>query len=118
MHYGGAFMIAEVSMLIFAVIGILSILRYLIFKFISFKEDRFTLVLPVFSESDEIFHRIENLREFLEFSGIHKKCTVVIINYGAGDWFLEKIQENYGYYGFLKIIDSDEAGDALKEIIY
>lgn len=109
-------MVAEVSMLILAIIGILSILRFLIFKFISFKEDKFTLVLPVFSEDEEIFSRIENLREFLEFSGIHKKSTVVIINYGAKKWFLEKIDEMYGYYGFLKIIESDEAGVALKEL--
>lgn len=117
MHYGGAFMVAEVSMLIFAIIGILSILRFLIFKFISFKEEKFTLILPVFSEDEEIFRRIENLREFLEFSGIHKKCTVVIINYGAENWFLQKIDEMYGYYGFLKIIEADEAGEALQEII-
>lgn len=116
MHYGGAFMIAEVSMLIFAVIGILSILRFLIFKFISIKEDKFTLVLPVFSEDEEIFSRIENLREFLEFSGIHKKSTVVIINYGAKEWFLEKLNDMYGYYGFLKIIEANEASTALKEL--
>jgi len=110
-------MIAEVSMLIFAVIGILSILRYLIFKFISFKEEQFTLVLPIFSESDEIFSRIENLREFCEFCGIHKKCTVVIVNYGAPEWFLEKIDEMYGYYGFLKIINADKLSENLEEII-
>lgn len=117
MHYGGAFMVAEVSMLILAIIGILSILRFLIFKFISFKEEKFTLVLPLFSADEEVFTRIENLREFSEFCGIHKKCTVVIVNYGAENWFLEKIEENYGYYGFLKIIEADEAGEALKEII-
>ncbi len=110
-------MIAEVAMLILAVVGILSILRFIIFKFISFKEEKFNLIIPVFKEDEEVFRRIENLREFLEFSGIHKKCTVVIINYGAGDWFLEKINEMYGYYGFLKIIEADEAGDALQEII-
>ena len=110
-------MIAEVAMLILAVVGILSILRFIIFKFISFKEEKFNLIIPVFKEDEEVFRRIENLREFLEFSGIHKKCTVVIINYGAPNWFLEKINEMYGYYGFLKIIEADEAGDALQEII-
>ena len=110
-------MIAEVAMLILAVVGILSILRFIIFKFISFKEEKFNLIIPVFKEDEEVFRRIENLREFLEFSGIHKKCTVVIINYGAPNWFLEKIDEMYGYYGFLKIIEADEAGNALKEII-
>lgn len=117
MDYGGAFMVSEISVLIFAIIGILSILRYLIFKFISWKEEKFTLVLPVFSENEEIFSRIENIREFCEFCGIHKKCTVAIINYGAPEWFLEKINELYGYYGFLEIIEADEAGEALKEII-
>ncbi|MBR3789262.1 MAG: hypothetical protein IKJ86_04680, partial [Clostridia bacterium] len=66
----------EVFTLIFAIIGILSILRFLIFKFITFKEEQFTLLLPVHKENEEIFSRIENLREFLDFSGIHKKCTV------------------------------------------
>ncbi len=110
-------MVAEVTVLVFAVIGILSILRFLIFKFISYREEKFTLVIPVFSEDEEVFWRIENLREFCEFCGIHKKYTVVIINYGARKWFLEKLEELYGYYGFLKIVDSVEAGDALKEII-
>ena len=110
-------MVAEASMLIFAIIGILSILKFLIFKFITFKEDEFTLLVPVFDEDEAIFSRIENLREFLDFSGIHKKCTIVIINYGAQKWFLEKINELYGYYGFLKIIEASEAEKALKEII-
>ena len=110
-------MVSEVFMLIFAVVGILSILRFLIFKFISFKEEKFTLVLPLFSEDKEVFRRIENVREFCEFCGIHKKCTVVIINYGAEEWFLEKIEETYGYYGFLKIVDKEDVKEALKEII-
>ncbi len=110
-------MVAEVAMLIFAIVGILSILRFIIFKFISFKEEKFNLIIPVFKEDEEVFRRIENLREFLEFSGIHKKCTVVIINYGAENWFLEKIDETYGYYGFLKIVDKEDVKEALKEII-
>ncbi len=107
----------EIFTLIFAVIGILSVLRFFIFKFITFKEEKFTLLLPVFSEDEEIFNRIENLREFLDFSGIHKKCTVVIINYGVSEEFLEKIDSMYGYYGFLKIIDKENAGESLKEFI-
>ena len=110
-------MVAEVAMLIFAIVGILSILRFIIFKFISFKEEKFNLIIPVFKEDEEVFRRIENLREFLEFSGIHKKCTVVIINYGAENWFLEKIDETYGYYEFLKIVDKEDVKEALKEII-
>ncbi|MBR3809386.1 MAG: hypothetical protein IKK46_03700 [Clostridia bacterium] len=107
----------EIFTLIFAIIGILSILRFLIFKFITFKEEQFTLLLPVHKENEGIFSRIENLREFLDFSGIHKKCTVVIINYGVSEEFLEKIDSMYGYYGFLKIIDKENAGERLKEII-
>ena len=107
----------EIFTLIFAIIGILSILRFLIFKFITFKEEKFTLLLPVCKENEEIFNRIENLREFLDFTGVHKKCTVVIINYGVSEEFLEKIDSMYGYYGFLKIIDKENAGESLKEII-
>lgn len=107
----------EIFTLIFAVIGILSILRFLIFKFITFKEEQFTLLLPVCNESEEIFIHIENLREFLDFTGVHKKCTVVIINYGVSKEFLEKIDSMYGYYGFIKIIDKENAGESLKEFI-
>ena len=110
-------MVAEVAMLIFAIVGILSVLRFIIFKFISFKEEKFNLIIPVYKEDEEVFRRIENLREFLEFSGIHKKCTVVIINYGAENWFLEKVDEMYGCYGFLKIVDKEDVKEALKEII-
>ena len=107
----------EIFTLIFAIVGILSILRFLIFKFITFKEEKFTLLLPVCKENEEIFNRIENLREFLDFTGVHKKCTVVIINYGVSEEFLGKIDSMYGYYGFLKIIDKENAGESLKEII-
>ncbi len=110
-------MVAEASMLILSIIGILSVLRCLIFKFITFKEERFTLVLPVFEEKEDIFMRIENLREFLDFSGIHKKSTIVIVNYGASREFLQKIEDMYGYYGNLQIIEKDEAGEMLKKII-
>ena len=117
MHYGGDDLNTEIFTLIFAVIGILSILRFLIFKFITFKEESFALLLPVYKEDEEIFSRIENLREFLDFTGVHKKCTVVIINYGVSEEFLEKIDSMYGYYGFLKIIDKENAVESIKEII-
>ena len=107
----------EILTLILAVIGILSVLRFCIFKFITFKEEYFTLLLPVFKEDEEIFNRIENLREFLDFTGVHNKITVVIINYGVSKEFLEKIDSMYGYYGFIKIIDKENAGESLKEII-
>lgn len=109
-------MAAEASVLVLAVVGILSALRYLIFKFITFKEERFTLLLPVFEENEEVFRKIENLREFLDFAGIHKKSTVVIINYGVSKEFLEKIDSMYGYYGFLKIIEKENAGESLKKL--
>ena len=106
-------MIAEVAMLILAVVGILSILRFIIFKFISFKEEKFNLIIPVFKEDEEVFRRIENLREFLEFSGIHKKCTVVIINYGADDSFCNNIKDYFSNYITLKILNSNEQAELI-----
>ena len=55
-------MVAEVAMLIFAIVGILSILRFIIFKFISFKEEKFNLIIPVFKEDEEVFRKIENFK--------------------------------------------------------
>jgi hypothetical protein len=110
-------MTTEAATIILAVVGVISILKFLIFKFISWKEEEFILVLPIFTESNDIFQRIENMREFCDFCGIHKKSTIVIVNYGASREFLQKIEDTYGYYGNLQIIEKDEAGEMLKKII-
>ena len=110
-------MLSDIITLGLSVLGIIFLLILFISRLLVWQSDNITVVLPLSSPSVNIYSKVYRVYSLFDFLGIHKKCTVVIINYGAGDWFLEKIQENYGYYGFLKIIDSDEAGDALKEII-
>lgn len=103
--------------LVFAVVGILSILKWLVLKFMSWKEERFTIVLPLFSEDEEIVNHIDNLRALLEYVGIYKKSTIALINYGASEWFVNKLKEKYDFSEFLKIYDSTKAGEGLKEIM-
>ncbi|MBR2876303.1 MAG: hypothetical protein IKC01_04125 [Clostridia bacterium] len=110
-------MAVETATVILAVLGIISILKYLIFKFISWKEEYFTLVLPVFNENEDIFQRIANIREFCEFCGIHKKCTIAIINYGASDVFIEKLKNEFGYSDIFSFVEVENIESELKEIM-
>ncbi len=110
-------MVTEFLTLFFAVIGILSALRFLVLKFMTYKEERFTLVLPLFCENNEIKEKIKNLYELTSMWGIHKMSTIAVINYGASKKFVSELEEYFKGYDFFKIIDSDELKDDLSSIL-
>ena len=106
-------MFSEIFALIMSILGIVFILYSVLFKLLSWKEDEIVITLPLYSKDDEIFEHIDNLRMFSELCGIHKKCRIVVINYGAPEWFCNKIRLNYDGYSFLEIVDSDTAGEEI-----
>ena len=109
-------MFSDVIALIFGILGIVFVLLSLVFKVITWREESYTVALPLYTESDEIYTRICNLTDFTEFSGVHKKCTVVIINYGASDKFCNNLESYFRNCIDLKIINSDKsAGLIFKE---
>ncbi len=101
-------MLSDIVTLILAVTGVVFILFSIIFKLMVWKESDIVLSIPLNSDNYEIFDRITNLREICCFLGIQKQCTIVVINYGASDLFINKLKNHFFQYDFLKIIDKEE----------
>lgn len=111
-------MLSEIFALILSILGIVFVLLFVLFKLLSWKEAEIVITLPLYSKDDKIFEHIDNLRMFSELCGIHKKCRIVVINYGAPEWFCNKIRFNYEGYDFLLIVDGDTAGEEIGEKIF
>ncbi len=106
-------MLSDIAALVLAILGILFVLFALIFKLMIWKEKGVAITVPLNSDNREIYNRITNLREICSFLGIQKQCTIVIINYGASEWFIDELKECFAGYNFLKII---EAKNLIKEL--
>ncbi len=101
-------MLTDIVTLALAILGIVFLLLTFMFTLIVWQEEHFTLVLPLKKQDDAIFDRIYNIRSFCEFLGIHKKSTVVLINYDAPDWFCKKIESCFPEESFIKIAETTE----------
>ena len=54
--------------------------------------------------------------EFCDFCGIHKKSTIVIVNYGVSEAFMEKLKKEFGYSGVFCFVSPENINDELKKI--
>lgn len=111
-------MASEIATLAFAVIGVISLLFAVIFKLLSWREGTVVLSIPLYAADDTVFERIDSLRMLTELCGIHKRCKIVIINYGAPEWYCEKIRMNFSGWGFLEVFDADNATDEMNGKIF
>ncbi len=111
-------MASEIATLTFAVIGVIFLLLTVIFKLLSWREGTIVLNLPLYAADDLIFERIDSLRMFTELCGIHKRCKIVIINYGAPEWYCEKIRLNFSDCGFLEVFNAEDAAEEINEKIF
>ena len=100
-------MLSDIVALVLAILGILFILFSIVFKLMIWKEDGVTISLSLDSDDREIYNRIINIREICSFLGIQKQCTIVVINYGASEWFIDELKDCFSDYVFLKIIDKE-----------
>lgn len=100
-------MLSDIAALALAILGILFILFSLIFKLMLWKEEGVSITIPLNSDNREIYNRIINLREICSFLGIQKQCTIVLINYGASEWFIDELKDCFSDYTFLKIINKE-----------
>ena len=100
-------MFCDIITLIFAVAGMIYILLSSVLKILLWRETGFCVFIPLDTQDEKIIRRISNLRSLLEFCGLHKKCTVVVVNYDAPDWFCDKIRNYFGNCKNLKIIKSE-----------
>ncbi len=106
-------MFSDIVALIFGILGIVFILLSLVFKIMTWREESYTVALPLYSENDEIYTRICNITDFTEFCGVHKKSTVVIVNYGASDKFCNNLENYFRNCINLKIVKSDSPSELI-----
>ncbi len=106
-------MINDILIYGLALLGIISLLMVFVFKMIAWRIEDFTITLPLTYIDECIYNRIYKIRSFLEFCGIEEKCTIVLINHGAPNWFCDEILEFYEKYDFLRI---EEANSKLSSI--
>ncbi len=100
-------MLSDIVALFLAILGILFILFSLIFKLMIWKEEGVAITVPLNADNREIYNRIINIREICSFLGIQKQCTIVLINYGASQWFVDELRECFSDYAFLKIVNEE-----------
>lgn len=113
---GGFFMINDILIFALSLWGIISLLFTFIFKMMVWRTEALTFTLPLYEHDKDILNEIFNIRSLCEFCGIEKKSTVVLINYGAPDWFCTEILNFYERYDFVKIVSPDNLSDTIKEL--
>ena len=102
-------MLSDIVALFLAIVGVVFILFSVIFKLMVWKESDVNISIPLNSDNEEIYNRITNLREICSFLGIQKQCTIVIVNYGASENFINELKNHFCQYDFLKVIDKKES---------
>lgn len=101
-------MLSNIVALALAILGVLFILFALIFKLMIWKEEGVAITIPLNSDNREIYNHIINIRDICSFLGIQKQCTIVLINYGASQWFIDELKECFSDYSFIKFINKEE----------
>ncbi len=106
-------MLSDIITLGLSVLGIVFLLILFVSRLMVWKSDNITVVLPLSSQSDNIYSKVYHIYSLFDFLGIHKKCTVVLINYGAPENFCNEVREFYKNYDFIKILDQSDLQDKL-----
>lgn len=76
---------------IFAVIGVVLLFIIGIFYFTTWQTEDFEIHIPLYKNDKTIYNRVYNIQTFLDFSLLHKKCTIVLDNHGADEEECEKV---------------------------
>ncbi len=101
-------MLSDIVALFLAVVGVVFILFSIIFKLMVWKESGVVISIPLNSDDKNIYDKITNLWEICSFLGIQKQCTIAVVNYGASEFFINKLKNHFSQYDFLKIIDKEK----------
>ena len=106
-------MLSDIITLGLSVMGIIFLLILFVSRLLVWQSDNITVVLPLSSPSVNIYSKVYRIYSLFDFLGIHKKCTVVLINYGAPEDFCNEVREFYKNYDFIKILDPCDLQDKL-----
>lgn len=101
-------MYSEIVQLALSILGIVFLLMIFVKHITSSRTENFTLTVPLYGCDRTIFNRIYNIRSALDFCGMKNKCTVVIVNYGAPEFFCKEILSFYEKYDLIKLINSQD----------
>lgn len=96
-----------------AIIGLITLLLIVVMKVLAWRTDEITITIPLYDCDKSVFYRIYNIRSIFEFCGMKEKCTVVIINYGAPEWFCNELLAYYEKYKFVRLIHYYDLADKL-----
>ena len=109
-------MFNDILVMAFSLWGVIALLFTFIFKMTVWRIENFTITLPLYKNDKSILNTIYNIRSFFELCSIEKKCTVVLVNYGAPDWFCSDIIKMYEKYNFVKIVSPENISDTIKAL--
>ncbi len=101
-------MISDIITFAFAMIGLVFTLWFMAFRITAWRTDSITVSIPIYNDNTEIFDSIYCVYSLYDFCGIKKKCTIVLINYGASQEFCNTIKDFYKNYKSIKIIEPNE----------
>ena len=106
-------MISDIVTLVLSVLGLIFLLLIFVARIAVCQSEKFTVAIPLYFSDPDIYSRVYQLYSLFEILGLHKKCTIVLVNYGASDDFCNEIQEFYKNYDFIRIIDSCDLSSRL-----
>ncbi len=99
-------MCSDIITLGLSVLGIIFLLIIFVLKIMVWQSDKITVVVPFYTDNAAIYSTVYQLYSVFNFLGLHKKCTIVLINYGASENFCNEVREFYKNYNFVKILNS------------
>ncbi len=97
-------MLSDILTFTLVITGISALLLCGVFRLLVWREESFTFLIPLFDDSPLIYNRLCHISEICSFCGIHKKSTVILVNYGASDSFCEALTDYFKNENFIKII--------------
>ena len=104
---------SDIITLALSILGIIFLLMLFILKIMVWRTEDITITIPLYDCDKTIFHRIYNIHSIMDFCGMKNKCTIVIINYGAPEFFCKEILSFYEKYKFLRLIHYYDLSDKL-----
>lgn len=104
-------MFSDIVALIFAVFGMISFLFCCVKHVLLWREDDINVAVAIRGADESVFKKITDLRSLFDFCGIGKKCTVIVLNYGAPERFCNELREYFAYTDGVKIISPENPSE-------
>ncbi len=104
---------SDIITLFFSVLGMVFILMVFVLRLTVWQSEKITIAIPLYYNDESIYSKVYRIHSLIDFIGMNKKCTIVVINYGASEIFCNYIRDYYKNYSFLKVLNSCDIQDKL-----